>query len=211
MNKQIYFIRHGESTKNINDLFGDEKCSFELTDKGIAESKRIVERLKAIINESKKDFKLFTSPDLRSTMTTDIISNLLNCNYEVINSMLPIKAGKLSGISEEEAINTYPKIMIHKKKFREGSLCGYNISYPEGENVKQFQNRVLEDFNQIANQSCKIIFIISHQSVITAILSFIKAQLEKRDFYYYWKIDLLSISKVTAKASIYDIEYINSI
>lgn len=210
MARRIILIRHSESTKNTQDVFGDENAVFELTEQGKVDSMKLAKRISEISNDSKKKIMLFTSPDIRSLRTTEIISKELGCAFKVKDTLLPIKAGKLSGISEYEAYNLYPKLMKQKQSFRAGNLNGYEIAYPDGENVAEFQSRVLKDFENIISLSNELLFLITHQSVITAILSSCKAKMNNAKYYYYFKIKLCSFSQITISNSNCCIDYVNA-
>ena len=211
MIKNIFLIRHVESTKNLNDLFGDDNSIYELTEKGESDSIKLTNNIKCILESSNNDFQFLSSPDMRSFATTRIITKIIGCDYKIVNSLIPIKAGKLSGISEEQADKLFPELMNQKRSFREGKISGYHISYPDGENVYQFQNRILEDFNNIISQSYKTFFIVTHQSIITSILSYFQSKMNNQVYYYYYKLDLGSISKVTINEVKYEIEYVNRV
>ncbi|NPD86999.1 histidine phosphatase family protein [Lentimicrobium sp. L6] len=209
MKKKIYLIRHSESTKNIQDVFGDEKAHFELTSKGKQTIARLAGYLKKEFNDLSKETLFLTSPDLRSLDTTKILTALVNCNFEIIQTLKPIKAGELSGISEDEAKVKYSKLMKNKALYRKRKLSGYEISYPKGEDVRTFQNRVIKDFNLILNKDYNRFFIITHQSIITAILSYIKSNNANVDFYYFYQLDLCGISSIDCEVGRYDIKYTN--
>ena len=209
MNKNVLLIRHGESTKNIQDLFGDENSNFQLTEKGKLDSTELANFIKETAVQLNQGFVIFTSPDSRSMMTAEIVCEILGCNFIIKETLLPIKAGKLSGISENEASKLYPELMRLKTSFRKGELNGYEISYPDGENVSEFQDRIIADFLNILSHPKELIFILSHQSVITAILSFCKSIMKNENYYYYFKLSLCGKSKVTINNSNYSIGYID--
>ena len=196
MNREIYIIRHGESTKNVNNLFGDESMMFNLTPKGVSDTKRLATKIASTILKASNSYSFFSSPDVRSTATANILTTTLNTNFKIINSLLPIYAGKLKGMSEDKAEIYYPKLMKAKKLYREGKLDGYLISYPNGESVIEFQDRVVLDFKNILSISSNDLFLITHQSVITALLNFFYSTLDGYNYYYYFKLDLSSLTKI---------------
>ncbi len=210
MIKEVILIRHSESLKNIRDLFGDEKTSFNITKKGKIDSIALAGKIQHFLGKNNTNhLTLLTSPDLRSFETTKIVSETLGCEFNVIDTLLPIKAGELSGISENEAKILYPELMKRKQLFRDGILNGYEISYPGGEDVRQFQERIMVDFFRIINLQKSLFCIISHQSVITAILSFFNAKINNIHYYYYYKLDLCGLSKITINDDYCQINFVN--
>ena len=210
MNREIYLIRHGESTKNVNNLFGDENAIFSLTEKGVADTKTLANNIASIISKNSNPYDFYSSPDIRSTTTANILTVPLSADFQIIHSLQPICAGKLSGISEEKADIDYPELMRTKKLYREGKLDGYLISYPNGESVKDFQDRVVSDFKNILSINSNDLFLVTHQSVITALLSFFYSELKGYKYYYYFKLDLSSLTKVLITDNKFNIMQINT-
>ena len=209
MKKHVLFARHAESYKNVDNLFGDKRINQKLTEKGLSDSVMLANRIASLICFEHQAFNIISSPDLRSLMTTRIIANKNNCRYRTVKSLLPINAGYLSGISEEDAIVMYPELMLKKDKFKKGLISGYEISYPGGESVISFQNRVIFDFKKILDLPESLLIIVTHQSVITAILSYLKSMNSNADYYYY-KIDLCSISSAYVDNAFATISYVNN-
>ena len=209
INREIYLVRHSESTKNVNNLFGDESAMFGLTEKGVADTEILANKIASIVSKNFNSYNFYSSPDIRSTATANILTTLLNNEFQIINSLLPIHAGILSGINEEKADIDYPELMRKKKLFRDGKLDGYAISYPNGENVKDFQDRVISDFKNILAINSNNLFIVTHQSVITALLSFFYSELKGYKYYYYFKLDLSSLTKILITDNKFNIVQIN--
>lgn len=196
MNREIFLIRHSESMKNVNGLFGDDKIICNLTEKGISDTIILANTIKSIVCENSNPYFFYSSPDDRTTTTTNILTTLLNTNFKIIHSLVPINAGALSGMSEEKAIIDYPDLIKKIKLYREEKINGYSISYPNGENVKDFQERIVNDFLNVLSENSKNFFLITHQSVITALLSFFYSELNGYNYYYYFKLALSSLTKI---------------
>src|SRR5207247_989064 len=109
----------------------------------------------------------------------------------------PIDSGSLSGLTESEAAQIYPEVMEKKERYRNGRLNGFDLEYPGGERVKDFQERVMSTlFDVICQRAYDQYCVVGHQSTITAILSFFKSENNNNPFYYYFKLDFCSISTI---------------
>ena len=62
MNREIYLIRHSESTKNVNNLFGDENATFSLTEKGVADSRILANKIALIVSENSNQYNFYYRP-----------------------------------------------------------------------------------------------------------------------------------------------------
>lgn len=210
--KIVLLIRHSESIKNVDNRFGDPEKKYKLTLKGEYQSKQIAQiLLKKLKNYHSNEFLLVAGSENRSFFSAKIISSLLKIDLKIINKLNPIFSGDLKGLTESKAKELYPGLMYKKYLYRLGKINGFEIKYPNGENVETFQKRIIASFHQCLNNHIKKYYIfISHQSTISAILSYYKSLHENRYFYYYFKLDPCYTSQITFfSRQKFKINYIN--
>ncbi len=212
--KVVFLIRHAESMKNLSDRFGDPRQHFMLTDAGINETDELGKQLFSEFLPGVKDRVLIVcNREARAHHTAEILSKQLNLPLIAVNGLDPIDSGLLSGVTESDARDLYPEIMKKKESYRTGELDGYELEYPGGDRVADFQGRVMKSFFSVVSQEAfEIFWIVGHQSTITAILSFFANQNEQKKFYHYFKLDFCGISKLSLDGSgLGRIDFINRI
>jgi broad specificity phosphatase PhoE len=170
---KILFIRHAESEKNIGEKFDKETDQKDqLTSKGQEEIIIMSAYLSNIISNSKSSV-LITGSRRRTIESTKNISKILSFDYQVMNELVPINPGALSGLSYDEAFRAFPELMEKRKLFVQNIISGYDLIFPEGDlfkdyekNVKKCVDNIIEKYTQFEN-----IFIITHRSVILATIN----------------------------------------
>lgn len=102
---QVLFIRHGESTDDIDDRYGGWG-DFHLTAKG---KKQIKSRV-GLVRSLGVDFeKIYSSPLLRASESASVLSEGLGIPFEIFEYVKEKNGyGLLSGMVKSEAKNKYP-------------------------------------------------------------------------------------------------------
>jgi acetyltransferase-like isoleucine patch superfamily enzyme/broad specificity phosphatase PhoE len=199
---RLLLIRHGESEKNLTDSFGDRHAGSGLTDNGLRESKHLASLLSAeLASFRRSELLLLSSPEPRASRSAEIIGQTLGIDLIVDESLNPIDSGDLSGLTEVEARRAHPDLMHKKDLYRAGRLNGFDLSYPHGEAVAAFQNRVVTGFlDIIRGHDAHVTIVVGHQSTITALLSHYRSQTEGGAFYYYYSLAPCSITALDLDA-----------
>jgi len=147
---KIYLIRHGETTGDVENRYGGAYDD-ELTEKGEIQAKDLADKL---TNSGIQI--LFCSPLKRAQQTAKILATKLNCEIETINDLRERnKNGILTGMTKDEAIKKYPKLVEELKDYR---------SQIEGaESQDDFAKRIINVFLEvIADESYSTIGIVTH-------------------------------------------------
>ena len=210
--RRIFLIRHAESTKNIHEQFSDPSIQFHLTEQGKQQALEVAQILsKSLQGYDQKEIVVVTNQEKRTLQSAQIISGELKVTLVITKELMPMDSGHLRGMSEASAKIEYPELMDKMEMYKRGLLDGYDIAYPGGDNVEEFQNRVIKEFFSILKQhQQEVIVMIAHRSTITAILSFYKSQLERKRFYYRFKLDLSGISEIeVSDENLTLIKYVN--
>jgi 2,3-bisphosphoglycerate-dependent phosphoglycerate mutase len=99
------FLRHGESVGNAEERFQGQ-ADFPLTEKGRRQTLALAERW---LKEKKKFDLVLTSPLSRAKETAELIGGKLDTPVEPDPIWLERNAGKVSGLTREEALKLHPE------------------------------------------------------------------------------------------------------
>jgi 2,3-bisphosphoglycerate-dependent phosphoglycerate mutase len=149
---KIFLFRHGQSTYNAQGLQTGWKNP-ELTDKGVLEAKSIRDRLR-----NEKVTKAYTSDQIRSIETMKIVLEPHQGITPTADPRLKERNyGILEGQKKKEMALKYPD--LYPKWHR-----SYEVPPPEGESIKQVEERVLEFLKEVLSEARPedVIFICSH-------------------------------------------------
>lgn len=169
--KYILFIRHVETTKNLNKEFSKEEKEDKLTLLGEQQASKLVSFIKYMIEiKELKKSRIYTSNSYRTVDTGCIISSELNIKIRQIKGLTSYNMGVIGGLTEHETENSYPVFFNQLKLYRNGLLNSYEIDYPlNSENPIQFEKRVENGINVILkDESEDFKIVILHRSVLTA-------------------------------------------
>lgn len=129
---KIYVFRHGETFDNMTHTFSGFRQS-DLTKAGIAEAKKIGEKLK-----SEKVTKAYQSDQIRSQHTLKLVLNGWHKNVEIITDprIKERDYGDLTGEDKSEVELKNPKdyALWHRS---------YDVAPPNGESIQMVEKRVL--------------------------------------------------------------------
>ena len=170
MNSNLYLIRHGQSTYNLENRFTGWK-DVDLTDLGQKQAKEASN----LLTNHKFDLA-FTSSLVRAQNTLDIILSNLGISLKVIKSeaLNERDYGDLVGQNKDEASKKFGKEQVHIWR------RSYDISPPNGESLKDVVNRVSPYFKSNISPLIvdeKNILIAAHGNSLRAIM--IKVGLHK--------------------------------
>lgn len=166
-NKKIILIRHGATLSNTMHRF------LGTTDEHLLEDS--VRKIKATVYPQ-ADI-VFSSPMIRCVETAKLIYNDKPIN--ICDNLRECNFGVFEGKNREDLKNNPDYLMWEKEKRFD--------AFPDGEIIKEFKNRCINEFKDIIN-NCKHdnIAIVTHEGVIMSILE--KLSNIKKPF-IEWKID----------------------
>ncbi|MCM1045970.1 MAG: histidine phosphatase family protein [Candidatus Gastranaerophilales bacterium] len=164
---KLYLIRHAESYGNIKGKI-ISTTDFELTEKGIAQSQRIGQKICSEIRE--KPISAYCSSLARARQTLmEILCCIGKENAEITETDLlkEMDLGLLEGMTWEERRQRYPEVDLDKKLSLLQAPCGE--SYQDVKNrCKMFAENYLE---KEANE--KNIIIVSHGITLRILTNFL--------------------------------------
>jgi len=152
----IYLIRHGQTTGDIEDRYGGDYDD-HLTEEGHKQSEQLAEKL---INSNIEI--IFCSPKIRAQETAKYLSEKLICEAEIINDLRERNHyGILTGVIKSQAGETHPHLV---------TLINDRTSTIEGaETYESLKERVIKVFKEIIRSDHETIAILTHGGVIRAI------------------------------------------
>ncbi len=154
--KTIYLIRHGHTD---NSGIFDSSSTVSLN----AQGKQAVQTLTQSFHSHPID-AIYTSPMRRCIETTEILFPSSALPFHTEKDLQEIKFGSWEGktysMMQKEHPNYLEQLIKHQEAF----------TFPEGENVSLFHQRVWNIFEKICRTRTKHIAIITHKGVIETIL-----------------------------------------
>ncbi len=146
---KIFFIRHGETTGDIENRYGGNYDD-HLSEKGEKQSNDLAKVLKNSGIE-----KIFSSSLIRAQETSRIIAKEVNCEITIEPNLRERNQyGILTGMKKDEAKEKYPE-QVELLKDRLNTI-------DEAESYEDFSNRISETFKRITDSNYKTIAIVSH-------------------------------------------------
>lgn len=161
MATRLIIVRHAEAEGNVNRVFHGWTDS-EITEKGHVQARLVAERLKNM------DIDVIYSSSLKRTLQT--------AAYIAKAKGLPvIRTDKLKEINGGEWENM-PWDVLPKKwpeEYDSWENKPHIHKMPRGESMKEFQNRIVEEFKYIINKNKgKNICVVTHGTAIRSLMCF---------------------------------------
>lgn len=157
---KIYFVRHGESEFNKNELF--QSADISLTGKGRKQAEFLAKRFSKIPIDI-----IISSPAVRAKETAEIINKKLK--KKIIFSELVIeKAMPKESIGKYAFSEEVLKITKAMRKNANNSLWHYS----DEENYTEFKNRIKKFFRYLNNLKEENILVVSHGGPIRMTILF---------------------------------------
>ncbi len=158
---QIYLIRHGETTGDIEDRYGGS-YNDHLTERGRGQ---LAETAKNLVG--KEIEVIFHSPLIRACESAEIIKSEIGCELQVVEGLKERHYGILSGLTKAEALEKYPDVVEAHKDLMNTD--------PEGESFVDFNHRVIEAYKSILAAEYQHVAILGHGGSLKRILNHINA------------------------------------
>ncbi len=174
---KITFLRHGESELNIKGVYYGQ-LDPSLTDRG---RKQVVE-----VREKLGKFrKVYVSPLKRARESASIA--LGHNEYETDKRIMELHFGLFEGLSYKEIRDGFP--IEYDKWVKEG----INYKYPQGENIEDMTNRVVEFVEELKEKG-EDALVVAHFGVICAVLSYYIC--ENINSFWKFKSEVASITTI---------------
>ncbi|MBR9702268.1 histidine phosphatase family protein [Candidatus Pacearchaeota archaeon] len=176
---RIFFIRHAESIKSVEDRHGGGGHPLTLQGK-----EDVLDLIDWLINVEKIEIEscmLFCSNLTQVKETGAIISSKLNIPISIDDRLKNIYLGILDGLSTKEAETKYPNVANRLTLWREQKLSIEEVNIPQSESLKQFYDRIYEFLEELFLSKVEDVVIVGTRSVGVAITNIIKSRLSSFD------------------------------
>src|ERR1035437_162590 len=152
----IYLIRHGQTTGDIEDRYGGE-YNDHLSELGKKQAKQLAEKL------SKENIEIiYSSPLIRTQETAKILQSTHTCQLETIENLRERNQyGIMTGMVKAEAKEKYPQLVA--------LLQDTHNTIEGGETYEHFQRRITGAFDELANTTFGTIALVTHGGPIRLI------------------------------------------
>lgn len=145
---QLYIMRHGETNYNIAGLCNDDpKQPVYLTERGIHRAQQAADALAKVHFE-----KIFVSHLPRTQQTAEIINQHHQVDIECSAYLNDIRSG-----FDGQPVADYFAAVGHDR---------YNLTPPNGESVRRFQQRLLQFLNVIGKSQLTCVLVVTHEEAM---------------------------------------------
>ena len=170
---KITFIRHGATINTEENRLFDDETYPAINSNGREEIEKIADWIK---HKGLKIDKLYSSSALRTVQSTRLISEVCNCDFEILPDLNSRKVGVWSGLTFDEIEKKYPKMLEAYHEDPE------NYCPNGGETAIEYSKKIQEVLNKIIqNNLHKRLIIVTHGEVIqTAIANALNIPLSNR-------------------------------
>lgn len=165
---KFYFVRHGESEKNLLDINGG--TGMPLTDQGKHQVQKILSHLKEEIG-TKEIVKIHTSDTKQTIETSNIIANYFQSEVIIEDRLHPVGLGIIDGYSKEKIENEYPEYAIILKRWNNQEIDVTKFNIPGIEPPDQLWKRMTNFLDDNSDKCVHI--IICTRSIMVMIKNFI--------------------------------------
>ena len=182
LNKEIYFIRHGETSYNKMKINQGQEIDIPLNVNGINQVSKSAAYLKKYRENNSKFQCIYASPMIRTKQTVDIIKKIMKFEGDVIydDNLKERKNGKLSGIVKSDPFNIVIKEFkqslqpidpIERILYYDQIIQLTNDKYNVGiETNKELEERIKPFIQTLKDCSYDKILIVGHHTCLYAII-----------------------------------------
>jgi broad specificity phosphatase PhoE len=170
-NTKIWFIRHGESFKNINEIYGDSGQN--LTEKGKLQCEEIVVKiLSENLDKSRTLIIWHNSAPIIEEL--NIIKSKLDYGYILDDSIKGIYLGVANGISQEDLKTQYPDDALMLIRWQKKEIPASEFKISKMESPQNFFCRIINFISSCKdNQNTDNFIVLCTTSVMIFIINLI--------------------------------------
>jgi len=167
---KLYFVRHGESTANVQHVISNRESAFHLTPQGQAQANLLAEKLKDI-----PITVIYSSPVLRARETAEILSGSFQLPYQVTEALREYDCGILEEKSDEESWK------LHSEIADDWTINHNYLRKPDGgESFVDIQNRFLPFIESLKSGNNEHVLLIGHGGLFHLMLPLILTNIDQQ-------------------------------
>jgi broad specificity phosphatase PhoE len=175
---KLYFVRHGESTANVEWIFSNTGFKHPLTENGITQ----VHALSRSLSELKVK-RIYTSPVLRAVQTAEILVQGLDAPLQTVEALREWDVGVYEGTSDPEGWALHSQVQVQWFNHQE-----YDARMPGGESFNEIQARFIPFIQELVvkeKDTDRNFILVGHGGLYMAMLPVI---FENVDFSFSQKL-----------------------
>jgi probable phosphoglycerate mutase len=151
--EEVYLVRHGETEWNRTGR-RQGQLDAPLTESGIAEVRRVAERIESIPIDG-----VFSSPLGRAVATAQTYAQVLHQTITTVDDLRELDHGVMAGMTNEEIERAFPGEMARRSRDK------YKWRFPNGENYADADSRAASALRQIAESGRLRPLVVSHEMI----------------------------------------------
>lgn len=164
MKKNIFIFRHGQTDKNLAQMWQGSGCDDVLNETGKQQAKKLADKVKNFDLE-----KIYCSPLIRAQQTADFIVKNGNkkINVEIMNDLREIYFGVAEGKTFAEIRQVYGSEF--EQQLLNPNQQTWFWHFPKAESKYEAFNRVDACLKEIAAKDENTVGVVCHAGVISAL------------------------------------------
>lgn len=169
--QKIILVRHGETSKNLNNKIHDNLDPEELNDNGVIQIQKT-----AKILEKYNPTVVYSSKEKRAIQSANIISANLNIQLKEIDNLQERNWGQLSGKPWSEIQAILDPLSLEER---------FTYIPPKGESWQTFESRLIVAVDSISDNHLNETFVIvTHGGVIRVLMPYLLGAPKEESFNY---------------------------
>jgi len=160
---RLFFVRHGESTANVQHVFSNAGYRHPLTEKGIEQAHALARSLSGIPVE-----QIYSSPVMRAVQTAEILSEALDAPVEISEALREWSVGDYEGTTDPAGWALHSQVMddwsYHQK---------FDSRMPGGESWDEVRARFMPFMDGLLRKEGspgRTLVLVSHGGLYLAML-----------------------------------------
>jgi phosphoserine phosphatase len=183
----LYFVRHGESTWNVEGRFQGQ-LDAPLSDLGILQARAVAGR----IAREGPPAAIVTSPLQRARRTAEIIGECCGISVSVDERLIEICHGQWQGVLETDVVRRWPAL------YQQWHESPVTVTFPDGESLLQVRAR-LDSFLKDALALSSPLLVCTHDVLVR--LAVLWALHEPLERFFEWKTENAAITEIEVERS----------
>jgi broad specificity phosphatase PhoE len=170
MNRTWLLVRHGESTKNVEQRYSSAEGAEPLTVLGRAQADWCGQVCSDFVAQgSFESVHVYAAPTVRALQTAHPIAKSLGARIKQNSCLAPLLATDLSGRLTTDAHLEYTELGSKVHLYRAGLISGHEVPWP-GETVAELEERILHFFLTEDIPEKAVTILVGHKSALTAMV-----------------------------------------
>jgi broad specificity phosphatase PhoE len=187
MPKRVYLIRHGETDGTVAGQFLGS-TDLPLTPRGEGQVQRLVTLLPPHLFAPGASTWCVASPLLRAQQTARAVTGPADFPFDTDADLREMDFGAWEGLTSEEVEERYPGGQ------REWAAPTQDTTFPGGESLGRFEERVERAQARIARRSEEAVLVFAHGGVVRALACGLLGF--NRDNYWFLKVQPASVVRI---------------